>query len=78
MHVCQTCLGPGWLCGDPHPLHYFPGQQVWRAVCLPFNEEVAVKLLDLENVNCSLVIPSAQHIAGRYTAKDVSLAYMRY
>ncbi|CAL5219491.1 g1332 [Coccomyxa viridis] len=27
---------------------------VWRALCLPFNEEVAVKLLDLENVNCSL------------------------
>ena len=32
------------------------GHQVWRALCLPFNEEVAVKLLDLENVNCSLVI----------------------
>ncbi|CAK0760674.1 hypothetical protein CVIRNUC_002790 [Coccomyxa viridis] len=27
---------------------------VWRALCLPYNEEVAVKLLDLENVNCSL------------------------
>ena len=32
------------------------GHQVWRALCLTFNEEVAVKLLDLENVNCSLVI----------------------
>ena len=29
--------------------------QVWRALCIPYNEEVAVKLLDLENVNCSLV-----------------------
>ena len=29
--------------------------QVWRALCLPYNEEVAVKMLDLENVNCSLV-----------------------
>ncbi|KAK9909926.1 hypothetical protein WJX75_009604 [Coccomyxa subellipsoidea] len=27
---------------------------VWRALCIPYNEEVAVKLLDLENVNCSL------------------------
>lgn len=54
---------------------------MWRALCLPFNEEVAVKLLDLENVNCSLVIPSAQHgadlirsqrmIIGRYALADV-------
>jgi hypothetical protein len=29
--------------------------QVWKALCIPYNEEVAVKLLDLENVNCSLV-----------------------
>ncbi|PSC70697.1 serine threonine-kinase 4-like isoform X1 [Micractinium conductrix] len=27
---------------------------VYRAICKPFNEEVAVKLLDLENMNCSL------------------------
>ena len=32
--------------------------QVWRALCIPYNEEVAVKLLDLENVNCSLVSTS--------------------
>jgi hypothetical protein len=28
--------------------------QVYRAICKPYNEEVAVKLLDLENMNCSL------------------------
>lgn len=27
---------------------------VWRAVCTELNEEVAVKLLDMENMNCSL------------------------
>ncbi|GAB4820270.1 hypothetical protein N2152v2_007316 [Parachlorella kessleri] len=27
---------------------------VWRALCKPYNEVVAVKLLDLENMNCSL------------------------
>ncbi len=36
---------------------------MWRALCLTFNEEVAVKLLDLENVNCSLVSPSSQQTA---------------
>ena len=29
--------------------------QVWRARCKTFDEVVAIKLLDLENVNCSLV-----------------------
>lgn len=35
---------------------------VWRAVCTPLNEEVAVKLLDLENMSCSLeeIIREAQ------------------
>jgi serine/threonine protein kinase len=28
--------------------------QVYRAICKQYNEEVAVKLLDLENMNCSL------------------------
>ena len=28
--------------------------QVYRAICKSYNEEVAVKLLDLENMNCSL------------------------
>lgn len=32
-----------------------PARQVWRALCRPYNEVVAVKLLDLENMNCSLV-----------------------
>lgn len=30
--------------------------QVWRALCKPHNVIVAVKLLDLENMNCNLVI----------------------
>jgi hypothetical protein len=29
--------------------------QVWKARCKPFDEVVAVKLMDLEAVNCSLV-----------------------
>lgn len=29
--------------------------QVWRAYCPSLEREVAVKLLDLESVNCSLV-----------------------
>ncbi len=28
--------------------------QVYRAICKTYNDEVAVKLLDLENMNCSL------------------------
>ena len=31
------------------------GLQVWRAYCPALDREVAVKLLDLESVNCSLV-----------------------
>lgn len=27
---------------------------VWKAICKTYNEEVAVKLMDLENMNCSL------------------------
>ncbi|KDD76752.1 protein kinase, partial [Helicosporidium sp. ATCC 50920] len=27
---------------------------VWSAICKPFNEPVAIKLMDLENMNCSL------------------------
>ncbi len=40
--------------------------QVWRAHCKPLNEYVAVKLLDLENLNCSLV--SAWSSGGSQTA----------
>ena len=29
--------------------------QVWRAHCKTYDEVVAIKLLDLESVNCSLV-----------------------
>ena len=29
--------------------------QVWKALCKPLNEVVAIKLLDLESVDCSLV-----------------------
>ena len=29
-------------------------EQVYRAICKQYQEEVAVKLLDLENMNCSL------------------------
>ena len=29
--------------------------QVWKARCKATGEDVAVKLLDLENLNCSLV-----------------------
>lgn len=41
------------------------GLQVWRALCKPYNEVVAVKLLDLENMNCSLVRSGAWLIARR-------------
>ena len=32
-----------------------PHLQVWKALCKPLNEVVAIKLLDLESVDCSLV-----------------------
>ena len=35
--------------------NYPAAAQVWRALCKPYHEVVAVKLLDLENMNCSLV-----------------------
>ena len=39
----------------PPPTHHpAPPPQVWRAKCKPLDEEVAIKLLDLESVNCSL------------------------
>lgn len=39
----------------PHPpTPRPPSLQVYRAICKPYQEEVAVKLLDLENMNCSL------------------------
>ena len=41
--------------------------QVWRALCKPFDEIVAVKLMDLETVNCSLV--TAKHDHGAAFAK---------
>jgi hypothetical protein len=37
-----------------------PRQQVWRAICKPHSEEVAVKLMDLENMQCSLVRSAAR------------------
>ena len=33
---------------------------MWRARCKPYDEIVAVKLMDLETVNCSLVSIPAQ------------------
>ena len=59
--TCETCnegrlcIGR-WCVGSHSQLTSLPVLlQVWRALCIPYNEEVAVKLLDLENVNCSLV-----------------------
>jgi serine/threonine-protein kinase OSR1/STK39 len=39
---------------------------VYRAICKQYQEEVAVKLLDLENMNCSLdeIVREAQVGAG--------------
>ena len=41
-------------------------KQVYRAICKQHQEEVAVKLLDLENMNCSLdeIVREAQVRAG--------------
>ena len=47
-----------------YTLHEEVGQgvsaSVLRAVCIPFNEVVAIKILDFERDNCDLVIPSFQ------------------
>lgn len=59
-------MGAGWhlprllLAHPPHPLTFLPtlpslsSPQVYRALCKPYDEVVAVKLLDLETVNASL------------------------
>ena len=48
----QGCFLVGFSCARLTGL----AVQVWRARCKTLNDEiVAVKLLDLENVNCSLV-----------------------
>lgn len=47
-----------WLACTPRRVRPWPGPlvrtQVYRAICKQYNEEVAIKLLDLENMNCSL------------------------
>jgi serine/threonine-protein kinase OSR1/STK39 len=37
---------------------YGLGSTVHRAICLPYNEVVAIKTLDLESSNVNLVTPS--------------------
>ena len=48
--LCRARLGSQCACVTLHL-----GEQVWRAKVKETGEEVAVKLLDLESVNCSLV-----------------------
>ena len=48
--LCRACLNSQCACMTIHL-----GKQVWRARVKETGEEVAVKLLDLESVNCSLV-----------------------
>lgn len=54
------------LVPTPFTCFHFPPRQVYRAICKPYQEEVAVKLLDLENMNCSLdeIVREAQAGAG--------------
>ena len=51
--------------------------QVWRARCKVTGEIVAIKVMDLENVNCSLVCrgpPLLRVVASELGSKDAELA----
>ena len=42
--------------------HSFAALQVWLAKCKAMDKEVAVKLMDLEDLNCKLARILSQHI----------------
>lgn len=66
-YVTATChQPPAFVAPAALPALIVAWLQVYRAICRQYNEEVAVKLLDLENMNCSLdeIVREAQVGAG--------------